>query len=168
MRFTKALRKQIVEDFASRHGGTFDAGEFLKEVRKAGSKHPAYDWFEWDDDKAANEYRLEQARAFASDLRVKFSVEQIGRNKTISIREVSAPLVMSPISGRSDGGGYLMFDPSDPEMQAELCKEAGNTLKAWAKRYAAALSFAGCDAKIIDSVVGMLEAKSPAISEAAE
>lgn len=167
MRFTKALRKEIVTEFASRHGGTFDPAGFLAEVKKAGAKHPAHSWFEWSDKDAAEEFRLEQARSFASDLRITFSVEEIGRNRTITVVETTAPLVVSPIGNRNSGGGYFLFDPSNPKHQKELCQEASSTLQAWLKRYRAALGFVGLEDSAFVHAIAAMDSGDPS-SVAAE
>lgn len=79
-RFTKAVRQEIVREFAIRHNGHFNPALFIAEVEARGEEHPAYSWFEWDQEKAAREYRLDQARDFASGLRVSFTVEEVGRD----------------------------------------------------------------------------------------
>ena len=52
-RFTKALRERIVREFTARHNGRFDPAVFVEEVRQAGPSHEAYEWFQWDDEAAA-------------------------------------------------------------------------------------------------------------------
>ena len=100
---TKAARQAILDDYLARHNGRFDAGEFLTEVRAGGEDHPAFGWFTWDDDRAAHEHRLWQARTFARDLRVTFNVETLERG-AVRIRTVEAPRLVSPLEGRQKGG----------------------------------------------------------------
>lgn len=166
--FSKEERQKIVEDFVRRHNGQYDPSLFLKEVKEAGKDHPAYDWFEWNTKKAANEYNLWQARAFAKDLRVSFNVEEVGRSGAVTVRAVEAPMVISPTSRRSDGGGYVSFDPSNPEHMTEHCHQAASALRSWLRRYEAALVHAGCGVKTIEQVVDGLDAvKAPATAEVA-
>lgn len=168
-KFTKELRQQIVEDFARKHNGQYDPALFLKEVRDTGKTHPAYGWFEWDNKKAANEYNLWQARAFAKDLRIKFEVEEVGRSGSVTVKSVEAPLVISPMAGRGDGGGYVSFDPNSPAHQAEHCHQAAAALRSWLKRYQAALVHAGYGVKSVESIADALESiQAPALVEAAE
>lgn len=141
-RFTKALRQQLVKDFAERNDGWFDPAAFLAEARDGGESHPAYEWFEWDDDKAANEYRLDQARDFARGLVVKFEVRAIHRG-SFRVVEQSAPLAMSPMTGRRGGGGYYITDPNDPTHMLELRRQAAQSLRWFLSRYEAALTDAG-------------------------
>ena len=142
-RFTKEIRQRIVQKFAVRHNGQFDPALFIQEVRATGAEHPAYDWFEWDVGNAAQAYQLEQARAFARDLRVTFRVEEITGPHSVRIKEEPMPMVISPISGRNKGGGYVLVDPNDPEHIAEHCVQAARALAQWRDRYAAAIAHVG-------------------------
>ena len=85
IRITKKERRAIVQDFMERHGGHYDPRAFVDEIRRSNGQHPAWTWFTWDNDKAADEYRIWQARVFAQDIVVKFSVEQIRRGKVVIV-----------------------------------------------------------------------------------
>lgn len=156
--FSKEERQRIVEDFARKHNGQYDPALFLKEVKEAGKDHAAYDWFEWNTKKAANEFNLWQARAFAKDLRIKFEVEEVGRSGAVTVKTVEAPMVISPTSGRSNGGGYVSFDPSNPAHQAEHCHQAAAALRSWLDRYQAALIHAGYGVRTIEQIAEGMEA----------
>lgn len=162
-RFTRSLRQQIIREFCDRHGGDFDAREFEKEVRETGPSHPAFDWFQWDDAKAALEYRVEQARAFAQGLRISFKVEEIGRRGKLKIREIEAPLVLSPLDNRSNGGGYFLLDKDNPEHMAELCRQARADLILWLGRYSAALAYAGGSVDLIENQIAALNLDAKAV-----
>lgn len=167
VKFTKDDRQAIVKDFAVRHNGQFNPKLFLEEVRKTGEEHPAYAWFEWNRDRAAYEHQLWQAREFARDLKVTFSVETVGRAGTVRVVQADMPLVISPQVGRKDGGGYILSDPSDEEHMAEYCRQAAAALKTWLRRYEGALVHAGVAASRVDEIAGLLEAVQPK-AEAAE
>lgn len=167
-RISKEQRQQIVEEFARRHNGTYNPLLFLEEVRRAGEQHPAYDWFEWDTAKAAHQYQIEQARNFARDLRVKFTVEEVPRSSGMRVRETVVPMVISPMADRKNGGGYVLMDPNDPEMMAEHALQAAVALRAWFKRYQAVLIHAGVKPARIEGVICSLESLAPAHREAAE
>lgn len=156
-RFKRSLREEIVREFTARHGGLFDPEAFVAEVQRKGAAHPAFEWFEWDDAAAASAHRIEQAREFVSDLRVTFSVEIIGRNQSITIREMEAPFALSPLSGRRTGG-YYITDPRDPEHMAELCHQARRDLDAWLRRYGSAVLHAGGNITPIERLVSALGA----------
>lgn len=158
-RFTKALRQQIVREFAEAHGGVFDPAMFLAEARAA--NHPAHDWFEWDDDKAALEFRLDQARDFARGLVVRFEIEEVHRGK-MRIAERSAPLVLSPLGNRRDGGGYFITNPDDAEHMEELRRQAAQSLRWFLSRYNAVLTSTveRHDIAILERVQARLEDQS--------
>lgn len=164
--FTKELRQQIVQDFAVRHNGNYNPALFLEEVKRDGEKHPAFGWFEWDQSAAAQAYQLEQARAFARDLRISFKVEEVIGPHSVRIRETPMPMVISPMEGRRNGGGYKLVDPDDPEHIEEHCRQAAATLTQWLKRYGAALAHVGAKTGEVHKVIARLE-KAAGVSSAA-
>lgn len=167
-RFTKELRQQIVQEFAERNGGVFDAGAFLSEVNQVGKGHPAYEWFEWNDRKAARDHRLDQARSFAQGLRIRFEVETIERGR-VTVTNRSMPLVISPVASRSTGGGYKLTDPNDPAHLAELARQAAQQLRWFTERFEAALAFADIPVESVTAMVERLDiASSASLPEAAE
>lgn len=155
-RYTKALRQQIVSEFAKENGGWFDPALFLDAVREVGVDHPAYDWFVWDDDKAAREFRLDQARDFARGLVVRFEIEEVHRGK-MRIAEHSAPLVISPLSSRRGGGGYFVTDPASDEHMDELRRQAAQSLRWFISRYEAVLTHVGVGLTPLEKVQALLE-----------
>lgn len=167
MRFTKEQRQKIVRDFAVRHNGHFNPRLFLDEVRKEGEGHPAFGWFTWDKDKAAQEYQLWQAREFASGLVVSFSIEEIGRDKSIKVREVTAPFALSAMDGRSKGGGYVVTNPNDPAHMRELCQQAATDLRRWLNRYEAAIAHVGGSPASMRKQLALLEASGNTDANAA-
>jgi hypothetical protein len=166
-RFTKALRQQIVRDFTAAHGGVFDPEQFVREVKNKGESHPAYEWFEWDQSAAAWQYQVEQAREFVRDLRVTFTVEIVGRNQSITVKEMAAPFAISPVGGRRGGGGYIITDPNDPAHMAELARQAASDLEAWLRRYGSVLAHAGSTAAAIERQISALNAVGAETVEAA-
>lgn len=168
-KFTKELRQKIVEDFSRRHNGQYSPELFLKEVKEAGETHEAYSWFEWDGKKAAQEYRLWQARSFAKDLRINFTVEEVGTSGAVTVRATEMPAVLSPVGGRKTGGGYVLTNPNDPEHMAEHCRQAGTALLSWLNRYSAALVHVDGSTKNIERLASAMQAvEAPAHAEAAE
>lgn len=166
--FTKELRQEIVREFALRHNGIFNPALFLDEVRSAGPSHQAYEWFEWDASKAALAYQTEQARNFARDLRVVFKIEEIGRKSAFTVRQTEMPMVMSPMAGRSKGGGYILVDPDDAEHMQEHCRQAATALRAWLDRYDAALVHCGGKRGDAESIIARLDRVSALPALAAE
>jgi hypothetical protein len=166
-RFSKTLRQKIIEEFAKRHGGRYDAAQFLDEVQATGPEHAAYAWFEWDQDKAATQFRIEQAREFARDLRVTFTIEEVTVGRSVKISR-TMPLALSPLSGRAAGGGYVVADQANPvPHMAEHCHQGAVTLRAWYSRYGSAMSHAGADRGALEGIISALEnvtAEAPAVA----
>jgi hypothetical protein len=161
MALSKIDRQRIVKEFALRHNGTYNPTLFFEEVRRTGESHPAYDWFEWDAGKAALAYQIEQARSFARDLRVTFSVVEInGGRRKVKVRESTMPMVLSPIKGRKDGGGYVLVDPKDQSHVDEHCRQAAVGLRAWLSRYADAVKAVGYDVSELDALASALEKRA--------
>ena len=155
-RYTKALRQKIVREFAVRHNGIYNPARFVDEVRRAGKKHPAHGWFTWDASKAAKAHWLQEARDFARDLRVVFTVEQVGRRKPLTVKQTEMPMVISPMSGRHRGGGYVLVQSGSEEHIAEHCLQAAMALDSWLSRYASALAHIGESTATIVSLANKL------------
>lgn len=155
--FTKELRQQIIEDFAHRNGGKYDAALFLEEVKAQGKTHPAYAWFQWDKSAAAYQYNLWEARAFSQGLKINFEIQEFKRAGKLRITHAEMPLVISPLAGRNDGGGYHIVNPDDPTHVAELCHQGAQSLRSWLKRYSACLAHAGTTSEAFESVARALE-----------
>lgn len=58
------------------------------------------------------------------------------------------PLVLSPLEGRKDGGGYLLVDPKNESHLDEHCRQAALTLRGWLSRYSEAVRHVGGDWRI--------------------
>lgn len=134
-------RQRLIESYARDNGGKFDPAGFVLQVREQGRNHPAYEWFQWDDNAAAEQWRVEQARRFATGLKVIFEVKAVGGK---SVR-VKAPAILSPVEDRSEGGGYYVTDLKQEDHLAELRKQALRDLKSWAHRYEAVLVASGAN-----------------------
>ncbi len=152
VRFTKEQRQNIVREFAIRHNGVFNPRLFLDEVRRVGEEHPAFGWFEWDQEKAALAWQVEQARDFARDLRVTFKVEEFRPASAVRVVTREMPLVLSPIDHRHHGSGYVLTNPENPDHMREHCRQAAQALGAWIGRYASAVEHIGGSLEPLDSL----------------
>ena len=163
--FTKALRQKIVTEFATRHNGTYNPTLLVEEVRRTGFSHPAHSWFEWDQGKAAFAHQIEQARDFARDLRVTFTVQVVnGGKRSVKVRETAMPLVLSPMEGRKSGGGYLLVNPDDPVYMAEHAGQAAQALRSWWSRYQSAAEHVSITASDVEAMIAKLEAATAQIA----
>ena len=154
--YTAEVRQRIIEDYCRRNGG-WDAAGFFEEVRATGESHEAYDYFNWNKDAAAYEHNVWQARVFSQGLKINFTIEEVGRSGPIKITR-SAPLVHSPLAGRSAGGGYDLTDPSD---LSPLCQEAAMSLRSWLNCYGACLSEIDTSTKVFERVIELLKSVRP-------
>ena len=162
MRFTREVRQKIVREFAEENGGWFDPAAFLARVREVGPDHPAWSWFEWDQEKAALEFQLDQARDFARGLVVRFEVETVYRGK-MRVQTQTMPLLTSPKDSRRSGGGYFVTDPKNPQHMVEHCQQAAGALDWFIRRYHAAVSHVGGDVARLERLKAELEAVSVAM-----
>jgi hypothetical protein len=164
-KYTRADREAIANDYVKRHGGYNPEG-FVEEVAASKGKHPAWDWFTWDDAEASREYRIWQARKFVTNLRVSFKVETIRRGKMV-LRYEEAPMLISPVENRRFGGGYHMMDTDDPMQMAEYCDEAVRALQTWLRRYSGAVAYAGGSTAGIEKQVAILQKAAAMDADAA-
>lgn len=157
MPITKEQRQEIIEDFAKRHGGKYNPGEFLAEVEATGEEHPAYEWFEWDNEKASREHRLWQARQFVQNIKISFRVETASKGANFAIREATMPLLLSPMTTRHKGGGYVVSNPNRKSHIQEFCQQAADDLARWLRRYESAVLHAGGSVGNIRHEIELLE-----------
>ena len=126
-RYTPEERAEIVAEHLVRHGGVVNTEKFLLEA--ADPEHPAHAYFEWDNSDAAHQFRLSQVRRFVIVERPSVVERTIG---TVTF----VPNLVSPMSERRRGGGYIEFDT--PDGQTELRSQAlldGSGLRAWLRRF---------------------------------
>jgi hypothetical protein len=118
-----------------------------------------HDEFEWDDDKAAEQYRLAQAGALIR--RVKFTVVKVDqKTKQLSMKTTRA--YQSRKSTRNDKGGYESVQTimADPEKRDELIAQVLRELNAYRKRYADILALSAVWAAIDDAIAEVGDAPS--------
>ena len=135
MRYTTEERLKIIQEHISQHGD-FEASVFLEEAKSP--QHPAHGWFTWDDGEAAHQWRLHQARQFAH-IRIERQVVESHdlTGGTITI-ERQSPALVSPLSARGAGGGYILAD--SPDGQKALKEEAHMMLAQWLNRFRSVLT----------------------------
>ncbi len=146
-------RQDIIRDFAVRHDGRYHPARFVDEVSKKGEKHPAYEWFEWDDGIAAQHHRVHQARMFAINLKVRFEIEDV---KSGNVKVRSMPFIISPVDTRCEGGNYFVTDPNNPDHMQEFCRQAADDLGRWFNRYEASLAHVGASSGWVEKTLKRL------------
>lgn len=165
--FNKAARAKIVRDFADINGGVFEPKAFLAHVRATGPDHPAWAWFDWDDGRAAEKYRVEQARRFVEGITIKYEI-RTQKARTVRLVSEPVPAFISPLAHRRDGGGYQELHAGDVFLMGELVAQAARDGRAFQKRYAGAFRHAGADATGLERLLVALEAFHVPTAEAAE
>lgn len=160
-KFTKAQRQEIIDDYLRQTGqNLFIAGAFVDWLKNK-PDHIAYSWFfGMSDEEAARDHRISLARNMASGLRITASFSSApsqAKSVTVKQGETNYPSMISPMSMRANGGGYIHFDPKDEKSMVEFRNEAASTLRSWVKRYAVALEAIDVDQKTIEKLASKLE-----------
>lgn len=116
--------RKLLTDMARRNGGVLKVDDVLNEARREDSilhKH-----FEWDNTKAAESYRKDQARALIQ--RCKITLVEA---EAVSIRAfVSLP------TDRDSGGGYRLTSDvvSNDSQKEELMHDIRLTIARWSQK----------------------------------
>lgn len=124
---------------AEANGGYLNPAHVVEAARDP--SHVLHSEFSWDDEEAADRYRIAQAGALIR--RVKFTVIRQS-TETKEVRMVTTRAFQSRKSARGSSGGYESVAEimSDEDKRAELLAQVLSELNAYRKRYAelAALS----------------------------
>lgn len=159
--FTKADRQRIVDGYLAQSGSNmFVPGEFIDWLAEQ-PDHEAYEWFFGSgDEAAAREHRILLARQMANGLRITARVSAAPhRSSVVSVAVREFPALVSPVSGRKDGGGYVAFDPQDPVAVAELRRQGAQALRAWLARYRGVAEMGGFDVSPIEEIAADLDGR---------
>jgi hypothetical protein len=126
---TKQRESEVTAELrriAEERGGLLRPEEVVEHARDPES--PLHNWFEWDDDAAAEKYRIHQARNL---IRVNVAYLQT-TGKSIPYR-----VFVSLSPNRSSGSGYsvTMDVLNNPEQRAVMMADALRELRGWQLRY---------------------------------
>ena len=146
-------RKAIAVEHAKQHGGIYRPVLFVEEARD--KSHPAHRWFEWDNAKAGDAWRLQRARQFVSGIRV---VSEIVLNEHDPITIKSSPVpepVEKPFMVSNHEGEYVPV--TSKLYEGRLTNEAHSALSLWLSRYGAVLREEG-EEPVVKLVVRAAEA----------
>lgn len=163
MRFRAKDRQRIIDGYlAAASRNMFIAPEFVDWL-EGQPEHEAHPWFFGKDDATlARAHRVDLARRMASGLRITVSKVEPTRQSIMKVTERVYPMVISPLSGRRRGGGYVPVDPSDEKVMAELREQGAQSLRSWLERYGDAFRDAGADLTAIEELAGV--APAPALA----
>jgi hypothetical protein len=143
--------KSELKKISGKYNGLLRPRDIVNFARN--TKTALHKCFEWDNKKAGEEYRKEQARRL---IRV-YVVEYKHPHRTAKpIRAI----VSLPMDRRKSGGGYRYLENvmSDKEFKAELLKSALDDLETFKQRYQTLRELAGIF-KAIDHVAEEIELK---------
>jgi hypothetical protein len=131
--------------------------EFL-EWLKPRPDHRAWPiFFGTTDEEAALQHRLSIVRSFVNGLRIRVTIPQ--EVESASQVVVRIPAFISPVSRRTEGGGYIPVDVQDEPTLAELCRQASTDLARWIERHEGVARIAGVDVASINEIAGALAAR---------
>jgi hypothetical protein len=83
--------------------------------------------FEWDDEKAAHQFRIEQARCLISVIHVEDDASKAGHTRAfISVKDDEAGICYRPLKEVRES----------LDLQVAVLKQAERDLESWTKRYA--------------------------------
>lgn len=87
----------LLSKIASKHGGLLRPSDVVEEA--SNPRHPLHSRFTWEDDEAARQYRLWQARQLISSVKVTYEVQE----RKIKVR---AFVSLTPERNDEEAGGY--------------------------------------------------------------
>lgn len=124
--------KDTLLRIAANHGGLLSPLDILNEAKKKAS--PLNGYFNWDDTKAANLYRLDQARAIISSVRIEIIREN---SKTKEVQVTSVRAFESRQSMRSSAHSYEAIQNiyASTEATKELVQQVLRQLQTLRTRY---------------------------------
>lgn len=153
------------EALIERHGGRIGPKTLLDDARDPAS--PFHDFFNWDDDEAAEQYRLIQAGQLIR--RWKGSVIKIDTHaKVVKVETVRR--VQSPSGQRTKGGdSYQTVEEimADPEKREDMLQTVLRELSAYRRRYSQLVALADVW-RAIDEAVELHEPRKQRPSEGDE
>lgn len=126
-----------LERIREKHAGRLDADMVVHYAKS--SNHPLHDLFEWDDNVAAQAYRVDQARQVIRSIEV--VVEETPKAKPVRA-------FVSVVKDRERGYTSIRDAMTDAQLRAQVVTQALAELEAWRKRYAELVELAGVFAAI--------------------
>lgn len=127
----EAIRSALIA-ISERNSGVLSAAHVVDAARDPSS--PLHDEFEWDDDVAAEAYRLAQAGALVRRVKLHI-VRSVDVGKKVQITTTRA--FQSRPSQRNRAGGYESIQDilNDEDKRAEMLAQVLRELAAYRKRY---------------------------------
>ena len=152
MAFKRHHRQRIIDGYLAATGrNMFIPGEFVDWL-EGQPEHQSYPlFFGRDDAELAREARINIARRMAAGLRIVCTTTE-DRVNVVTVTTREFPAMISPLTGRGMGGGYVATDPSDPAHMAELRRQGASALRSWLARYRGAFEAGGHDLSAVEAL----------------
>jgi hypothetical protein len=124
LRGSAQVAGEAIERIAKKHGGVCPPRALVEEAKRP--RHPCHAMFEWDDESAADEWRVEQARRIIRSIRVVRGKGQRPRQAYVHVKSEGA-----------EHEGYMDADRAmaAPDLRALVLQEAVDALHALQERY---------------------------------
>jgi hypothetical protein len=147
-------RQAVIDEYISETGENFVVPAAFIEWLRPKNNHPAHGWFfSKPDADAALEYRMLRFRQFANGLRITVQVSYSDPVSTlVKLIPREFPAMVSPVSGRQNGGGYQAFDPNDSALMEELRRQGVTAMRSWLARYRGAFEAIGVDLSPLEKI----------------
>lgn len=97
---------------------------------------PLHDYFEWDDQVAAQEYRVEQARYLIRHINVVVKKPNGEEEEVRAFHSVTAKVISPAVNEKGVNFVSLQSALSDEEWRQEIVGKAFKELESWRRRYA--------------------------------
>lgn len=114
--------------------GGVGTSTIVQDAKKEDS--PLHDYFEWDDETAAHEYRTEQARYLLRHIHVVIKKPDGGEEEVRAFHSVTAKVITPATNEQGTAFVSLQGILSDEEWRQELISKAFKELESWRRRYA--------------------------------
>lgn len=128
---------QELEKLRTKFNGRLEP-DMVVHVAKSAS-HPLHELFEWDDNVAAQAYRVGQARAVIRSIEV--VIEEAPKSKPVRA-------FVSVVRDRDRSYTSVQHAMSDEDLRKQVLMQAMSELEAWRKRYAELVELANVFAAI--------------------
>ena len=157
-RWNARERQRVVDEYLNDSGNNhFQPREFLAWLKERPG-HSLYDVFYGkSDERLATIMREAMVRHWISGCRLTVNYTD-PTSTSVNVVVTEQPAYISAVAGRKAGGGYTRNDPSDPEAQAELARQAASALDSWLRRFRGIAITSGIDTTAIDTIVASLTA----------
>ena len=114
-RLQNFAKEQVILKMMEDNGGELTATDLVNAA--AEPEHPLHHLFDWDNDSAADQWRLQQARNLISSIKVRAVIHPEDDRGPISVR---VPIAVSPHKTRFDDGGYHLTGGMNSDGEWEL------------------------------------------------